>query len=259
MIVVIFTCGTALAQEDESHHPSDLHFSHPLIVESPSPDTKVRFDYFYRRFNESGEIVSEHTPRLEFEYAFRRSFSIELNVPYTLRRSHDEPGVSHLENVEVSLKLANFAFAKRKLLPVYGISFNLPTGSGRKAIGSGHILEVEPYVGLGYMRGKLELVGFSSLGVPVNKRAEDEEGAEFGYEFSSLYKVSPRFQTMLELDGRRALTGMREGENVINVSPGIKILPFNEHWQIGIGAGFPVTSHREFKTRTVVSVFYHFD
>ncbi len=24
---------------------SDLHFSHPLISESPSPDTKVRFDY----------------------------------------------------------------------------------------------------------------------------------------------------------------------------------------------------------------------
>lgn len=259
VIVLFFAHIVALAQEDESHTHSELHFSHPLIAESPSPDTKIRFDYFYRKINEAGEGATEQTPRLEFEHAFRRSFSIEVNVPYTFRRPSGEPRESNLENVEVSLKFASFAFAERHLLPVYGVSFNLPTGNSRKGIGSGHIFEVEPYVGLGYQQKKFEVVGFTSFGIPANRREEDEEGAEFGYEGAFLYKLSPRFQALLELDGSRVLTGISEGENVVNISPGIKILPFNEHWQIGVGVGFPVTSNREFKTRAVVSVFYHFD
>src|SRR2546430_2389509 len=79
--------ATAFAQH---HHEEELHFSHPLIVESPSPDTKVRFDYFYRRFR-TGERAGEHTPRVEFEYAFRPTFSIETNVPYTFRNVEGEP------------------------------------------------------------------------------------------------------------------------------------------------------------------------
>lgn len=65
-----------------AHDPAadELHFSHPLITESPSQDTKIRVDYFYRRIHEN-EITKEYTPRVEFEYAFRPTFSIEANVP----------------------------------------------------------------------------------------------------------------------------------------------------------------------------------
>ncbi|MFL6228948.1 MAG: transporter [Pyrinomonadaceae bacterium] len=257
---LLFVVNIAVAQDDDdSHHHGSLHFSHPLIVESPSPDTKIRFDYFYERSGESGEKTGEHTARVEYEYAFRRSFSIEINAPYTFRRPEAEPHENHPGNVEVSLKFASFAFDEQKLLPVYGVSFHLPTGDAGKGIGSGHVLGVEPYVGLGYQRKKIELIAFTSLGLAANRRAGDEDGAEFGYEGSVLYKLSRRFQAVLELDGSRALTGIRSGENVVNVSPGIKILPPNEHWQIGVGAGFPVTSDQEFKARAVVSVFYHFD
>src|ERR1051325_4061097 len=100
--------GPATAYSQSHHHEEEeLHFSHPLIVESPSPDTKIRFDYFYRRFRD-GLRASEHTPRVEFEYAFRPTFSIEANVPYTFRNVEGEPRVSHSDSIEVALKFANF-------------------------------------------------------------------------------------------------------------------------------------------------------
>ena len=80
-----------LAQEHEHEHdPHDgpIHFAHPLFTESPSPDTKLRVDYLFRQVT-SG--VHEHSMRLEGEYAFTPSISIEANIPIT---SRSESGTS---------------------------------------------------------------------------------------------------------------------------------------------------------------------
>ena len=135
-LVVWLACALASSAAAQHHHEEELHFSHPLIAESPSPDTKIRFDYFYRRFR-NGERAGEHTPRVEFEYAFRPTFSIEANVPYTFRSVEGEPRVSHSDNIEVALKIANFHFRERHVLLVYGASFELPSGSDTKGIGRG--------------------------------------------------------------------------------------------------------------------------
>src|SRR5206468_919400 len=117
-------------------------------------------------------------------YAFRRTFSIEVNFPYTFRRSNIEPAQNHADTFEVSLKFASFAFEKHHILPTYGVSFNLPTGN-RTGIGSNHITTVEPFVGLGYKRKNLELIGIASVGFPVHKRTSDDEGKEFGFGFAA--------------------------------------------------------------------------
>ena len=247
-----------MAQHHDHDDDHELHFSHPLIVESPSPDSKVRFDYFYLGNSEAGEVTSGHTPRVEAEYAFRRTFSIEVNLPYTFRPSNTEPNQSHLETVEVSFKFASFAFKEHHVLPTYGLSFELPIGN-RSGIGSNHTLNIEPFAGLGYKRNKLELIGIASVGFPVNKRPGEDEGTEFGFGAAALYKVTHRIQPLLEFDSHRVLNGPERGRSEIYISPGIKFLPSNEHWQIGIGTGFPVAHDREFKVRAVVSVFYHFD
>ena len=83
------------SEDGHSHRTQGLHFSHPLISESPSPDTKIRLDYFF--LDVDGEVEDEElgeesegpqkfkesTIRLELEYAFTRNISVEANIPYT--------------------------------------------------------------------------------------------------------------------------------------------------------------------------------
>ena len=254
LLLSVILASTIQAQH---HHDEELHFSHPLITESPSPDTKVRFDYFYRRFRP--DRTSEHSPRVEFEYAFKPSFSVEVNLPYTVRRTEDLPTVSHTDGMDVAVKLTNSVFKEHHVLLVYGVEFGLPTGSDSKGIGSGHLVEVAPYFGAGLKRAKVEVVGFTSVSVPANKRSGDEAATALGYQLSFLFKPNPTIQPVIELDGETELNGVGSGDTVVNLSPGIKLRPLrSEHWQLGAGVGFPVTSRKDFHTRVVLSAFYHF-
>jgi len=258
LLAVLFLNQSSGHCQSHHHEEEELHFSHPLIVESPSPDTKIRFDYFYRRFR-NGIHAHEHSPRVEFEYAFRPTFSIETNVPYTFRNVEGEPRVSHVDNIEVALKIANFHFKEKHVLLVYGVSFELPAGSDRREIGSSHIFEVEPYLGAGIKRKKVEVIGFSSVSIPTNRKPLDEEFTSLGYEISFLFKPTPSIQPLVELDGETTLAGAESGRTVVNLSPGIKFRPFHsEHWQIGAGVGFPITSAHDFGARAIFSAFYHF-
>lgn len=255
---LVLTVILATTIQAQHHHDEELHFSHPLITESPSPDTKVRFDYFYRKFR-AGEKATEHTPRVEFEYAFRASFSVELNVPYAFRKVEGEPGTSHADSMDVAVKFANFAFEEHHVLLVYGLEFGLPTGSDSRGIGSSHIIEVAPYFGAGLKKEKVEVVGFSSVSVPTNKRTGDEDATTLGYQLSFLFKPTPSIQPLIELDGETRLNRLERGNTVVNLSPGIKFRPLHsEHWQVGAGVGFPITNRHEFSSRVVISAFYHF-
>ncbi len=81
LIVGMITAVFAISPLYGSHEEQGLHFSHPLISESPSPDTKVRFDYIYE--NTAGEEKGkQNSLRFEGEYAFSRSLSAEIDVPY---------------------------------------------------------------------------------------------------------------------------------------------------------------------------------
>jgi outer membrane protein W len=254
LLLTVIVASTIQAQH---HHDDGLHFSHPLITESPSPDTKVRFDYFYRRFR--ADRTTEHSPRVEFEYAFKPSFSVEVTLPYTFRKVEGEPTVSHTDSMDVAVKLTSGVFKDHHVLLVYGVEFGLPMGSNSKAIGSSHIIEVEPYVGAGLKREKVEVVGFTSISAPTNKRLGDEEATALSYQLSFLFKPTPSVQPMIELDGETGLSGSERGDTVVNLSPGIKFRPLHsEHWQVGAGIGFPITNRKDFDRRVVVSAFYHF-
>jgi hypothetical protein len=255
--VLFITAILATTIQAQHHHDEELHFSHPLITESPSPDTKVRFDYFYRRFR--ADRTSEHSPRLEFEYAFRPTFSVEVNVPYTFRNVAGAPASSHTESMDVALKFANPVLKEHHVLLVYGVEFGLPTGSDNKGIGSSHIFEVAPFFGAGLKREKVEVVALSSVRVPTHKRAGDEDATTLGYQLSFLFKPTPSIEPLIELDGETGLGSLVRGNTVVNISPGIKFRPpHSEHWQVGAGIGFPITNRKDFDTRVVVSAFYHF-
>ncbi len=100
-VELLLNSGASQADPD---HSKDLHFAHPLFGESPSPDTKVRADYFFQ--NESGEATGEsHTARFEAEYALRRWVSVEADVPFTVRDPDDESSERHLDTVKIAVKL----------------------------------------------------------------------------------------------------------------------------------------------------------
>jgi hypothetical protein len=260
----------AIAHEDHTH-PGGLHFSHPLITESPSPDTKIRLDYFFlnvdgevedEELGEEGEGPSkykENTVNLELEYAFTRNISIEADIPYTFINPDEGKDVSHFNTIDVGVKLATFVLEEYGILLGGGLEFGLPTGDDDKGIGSDNIWEIEPFLSFGWKYKILEVVSFLHLGIPVNQKGDQDEGNELGYNLSTLVHATDWLEVLLEFDGETVLNGEEEGESVLNIDPGLKFKPFkSQELHVGFGAGFPVTHDEEFEVRLIASVFYHF-
>ncbi len=261
--VILGGVVTPLAHEghhgDDHDHESNLHFSHPINAESPTPDTKVRIDHFYRRIENEEDTANEHTARLEMEYAFDKAFSIEIDAPFTIRTPDGAATLTHTDMLSVALKFANFAFAEHNLLLGYGIEFGLPTGSENKGIASDHLVELAPFLNIGYQAGQWEFVSFAVFGIPINQDSTDEVETEMEFNGSALYHASERVAFLAEYDGSTVTSGPESGRTVLNIGPGIKFRPLsNPHLKVGIGTSFPVSTADEFDFQTALSVFYHF-
>jgi len=242
-------------EEPHDHDHGPLHFSHPLIAESPSPDTKVRLDYFHADL--TADEGTRQTLQFEGEYAFAPWVSAEVDVPYTFLDPDAEPATSRLDTVEVAVKYANFTFAEHGLLIGGGLELRLPTGNEDAGIGSNHVLEVAPYADFGYRVGQVELVGFGSLAIPTNG-GDEEADREIGWNFSALYHVTPELESLIELDGTHVHGGDEDGFDGVNVTPGVKVRLFgNPAVKLGFGVSLPISSDREFHAMPVISLFWH--
>ncbi len=270
LIVTVVFCTTFISNnfaevlihhdDKDKHKHEHIHFAHPLVTETPSPDTKIRLDYFYRNIN-SGD-VKNNTTRLELEYAFFPSFSIEVDLPYTIVNPSVGSSESNINTVHIGFKLANFAFEKNNLLLGYGLELGLPSGNQNVGIGSNHIVDFEPFFSIGYKADKLDIIGHIAFGIPTN--LDDNTGDEFETELESnlslLYHATEKLQLLLEFDRSVVISGEESGTSILNISPGVKFNPFNNHHIIiGVSAGFPVTDTKSFDSRIIGSVFYHFD
>lgn len=258
---VLVVSRPAAAQEPHGHdHPSPLHFSHPIFTESPSPDTKLRLDYLFVKAggHDTEESLRDHTFQVEGEYAFNPSVSVEVKLPFT-RRSSQGTTVSSTGSGEIALKLASFAAGEQGFLLGGGVELGLPTGSERKGIGSDRLYQLEPFVDLGYQRGAFEFVTFLSYGTILNRDDADPREDEVELASSALYRISPRFETLLEMGVSRVVSGDESGEQAISVGPSLKYrVQRAEQLVFGIGARFPITEHREFERAFIVSALYHF-
>lgn len=257
---IAIVSAPALSQHedhDADHHHDDgpLHFAHPIFTESPSPDTKLRFDYFHAAI---GNDASDHEVRVEGEYAFTHSVSIEANIPLTSRLQNGSRTTS-VGSGEIALKLASFAAAEKGILLGGGLAFGVPTGSDRKGIGSDHIVEVEPYVDLGFMRGPVELVSFASYSAAVHRSETDEKEQEVALAASLLYHLNPHFESLLEFETRRSVAGPESGSQITNGGVGIKYhVPGYDAIVVGAAVRIPLTSDKEFNNELAISFFYHF-
>lgn len=242
-------------EHDDDHHHAPVHFSHPLFTESPSPDTKLRFDYLRAPL---AHDVSDNTFRVEAEYAFTRSVSIEANLPFTSRSANGIHS-SAVGSGEIALKLASFAAAEHGILLGGGIGFGVPTGNDQKGIGSDHLVEVEPYVDFGYMRKQMELVSFASFSTNTRRDAGEENEKEVAVAASLLYHLDPRLESLVEVEARRSLYSDAEDEQIVNAGVGIKYhVNRIRALVVGIGGRIPLTTEREFQSEIIVSALYHF-
>jgi len=229
ILVVAFLAiplGTLAAQDhDEDHDHDHLHFSHPLVTESPSPDTKLWLDYLGVRTSDA-IAVHENTLRLEGEYAFNHSVSLAIVMPYTSRTAPTTLRANGLGNIELSLKAASLAFGAEGVIVGGGLSAALPTGSDAKGIGSAHIVELEPFLHTGYKRNELELVGFAILSSTVHRRSGEEAERSLAFNVSTLYHIQSRLEGMIEVATARALVGPESGTQRTFIAPGLKVYPF---------------------------------
>ena len=245
----------AQAHDDDDHDHDHLHFSHPLVTESPTPDTKIRADYVFSWINED-PAVRETTIRVEGEYAFTHAISLAVVAPYTFRTAPSTDRASGIGNLEVSVKAASLRYGERGILIGGGLSAGIPTGSDTKGIGSSHDLELEPFLDVGYKKEKLEVVGFASVASTLNRRAGEEVERKLGFDFSTLYAIHPRLEALIEFTTERPLVGL-DRRFASFVAPGVKIYPFhNRQLMFGTSVELGVGANEE--RAVLVSGFYHF-
>ncbi len=253
---------------DEEGHQSEmheeregLHFVHPLIAETPSPDNTIRFDYFYRNINSGEDDADENTVRFVAEYVINPSVSLQIEAPYTWREPSGTPSDSSFDDFEFIAKYANFALEDEGILLGGGLRLGLPTGDTKEEIGSNHIVEFEPFIDAGYKNGNFETTATLSFGFPSNQRDEEEneEEASIGYNLSLLYHVNSRVQALVEFDGGSVLSGDEDGPWIVNITPGVKVRPFKDKdFDLGVGVSLPLTDTEEFDVSTIISAILHF-
>jgi hypothetical protein len=249
--------GLKAQEHDDDHDHDHLHFSHPIVTESPSPDTKIRLDYLGSRVSDATDL-REHVVRVEGEYAFNHAVSVAVVTPFVWRTSPQAERASGLGDIEVSLKAASLLFGDLGFLLGGGLSSALPTGNDSKGIGSGHIVELEPFLDLGYKHDDFELVGFARASSAFRQRPGEEVDRALAFDFSGLYRVQSRLEALIELTTERALAGPDTGPPHTSIAPGLKVYPFpNRRLMFGGSVLFGTGAIQE--TRAVLlSGFYHF-
>ncbi len=116
-----------------------------------------------------------------------------------------------------------------------------------------------PFLNIGFKRGRLELVGWTIFEIPFNHAEQEEVATELAYNVSALLHASNRVQALLELDGSSGISGEAAREDVLNLSPGLRVrLLADRPLVLGTAVGFPLSAEEPFDLRVKASVFWHF-
>jgi len=240
---------------DHDHGREGFEFSHPLVTESPSPDTKIRVDFLQRGAADS--TTPNGTARIEGEYAFRPWVSLALTVPFEWRSAEGNRS-SGVAASELALKFASSGLASHGILLGGGLDVGLPTGSGVEE-GPSNGVALEPFADVAMKTGSVEVVAFGSYSASTAANGGEPAEREWSANFSSLYHVSGRAEALLEVDTHRALSAADEGSQFTYISPGAKFVPFvNRSIMFGVSLRMPVSVAREFQRELLLTAMYHF-
>ncbi len=297
-LVALPAAAAAQAHEhshDDPHGHAGLHFAHPMISGSVSPDRKVRLDYVRLDFPEAS---AENAFQITGEWAPTRAVSLEAAVPYSAT-------ASALGFTEVAVKFSSYAFEDRGLLLGGGLAAGLPTsgdapeethgdhhhgegdhghgsrrvrgldaapglasGGGppaadgisavRPSLGRDHY-EIEPFLNAGWKAGPWEVVAFTRFGIPTADGAESGSHPHLTYNASVLYRATSRVQALLEYDGVSEVGEPGPGHREGYLSPGLKVRIFEGRTLfLGGAVSLPVAGEESLDNRVRISLFQHF-
>ncbi|HEY0008766.1 MAG TPA: transporter [Tepidisphaeraceae bacterium] len=243
------------AGDHAGHAHPGVDLSHPIVIESPLPETKLRVNY---SFSDGGD-ESAHVAEIEAEYAFTQNFSIEAVLPYVFLNPDDGASENGLGDSIIAFKFASYAWIDQRVLPAVGFEVILPTADEEKGLGSDHVVELEPFFRIGYWSGPFEFIGSVSVGIPLNQTDEESEEEDFalGYGVSVLYHAAPSLQALVEFHGESVYGA--EDVHAFYISPGATFQPFaDKSINVGVGATLPVTDDRDFDYAINVMSIFHF-
>ena len=239
-------------------HADPLHLLHPLVVESPLPENEARLEFTHASLTDGEGHESTLTGTLEL--APVRWFSVELAAPFTHLDPEEGGSETRLGNISTGFKFANFAFEEYGVLLAGGLELGLPTGNEERGIGNDHVLEFEPWTGIGYKHDHHELIARVGVGIPTNQGSDPEADVEIEWGVSWLYHlIEHRLATLLEVDGTNIIGKEEDGYNSVAITPGVRIHPFdNPDVSFGAGIRLPVTDDRDSHVQGIVTLFFHF-
>jgi hypothetical protein len=248
----IFTSTIKVVVANDDGFP-DL--ADPLIGESPTPGTELRFEYIAINSGTADEIEVHSAGEL----AIMPGVSIEVDVPYKFRDPSDGgSSESNFDVTEIALKLA-MGLNSRSLIGG-GLELGLPTGDDGKNIGSNNELVVKPFLDVGIMSGLFEYIGVLGFEIPFNEDAAERSEKDLGleYNFSLAYWFADEVRGVFELDGELVAFG-DDNEAILNASWGFIGSPIQGvPLELGVGLSMPVTRDRDFDQRGVISLAYEF-
>lgn len=239
-------------------HTDALHFLHPLVTESPLPENEARLEFqFDNLAGDGGDSISLIGT---VEFAPVRWFSVEASLPLTHLDPEAGSSETRLGDVGLGFKFASFAFEEQGILLSAGLELGLPTGNEERGIGNDHVVELEPWVGLGLKCERLEWIARIGAGFPLNQNGDREADVEIEWSTSLLFHiVEGRFAALIELDGLSIFGEAEDGFNNISVTPGVRVFPFeNPDVSLGVGIRLPLTNDRESHVQGIFTLYFHF-
>ena len=254
------SASSELGHGHTSPHDVHPHLTHPLVTESPLPENQLRFDVGYARASDGPGESEPLFVEASIEVALTSQIGLELAVPYVWTDIGGGSGSDGIGNAEVAVKFADYRFGGSGLLLGAGLEVELPTSDDQAGTGDDRQVGLEPYVGFGYRRDRVETIGLLRFGVPVNERAADaaEVDLELGLDVSLLYHFTPRVAGLIEFNGAAVVAGASD-DTVLAINPGLSFDPVGDgQMRVGVGFGVPVTDDAGFDYEARTMVVLHF-
>jgi len=223
----------------------------PFITHHALLEDEQRLNFFYFKNRALNNRISNGV-NIELAYALSNSLGFEMFIPI-LSSDEEDSNFRGLGDIEVQpLKLS---FYPRKNMVMTGVlSTVLPTGDESKGFaksGASILARLYSDVILGDFVVQTNLSFGRMLG--------GKSGNTFEYNLfvsRPIFKSQPALFAVVEFNGGLNVTGRENSENVLYVTPGLK-LTYNG-WHLGAGVQFPLADSRMADRVALLQWGFHF-